>query len=82
MYAGKQPGYMGGSIVKDHHEEHVEEQRQELNELMAIRRTKLQSLYDAGVNPYGEKFERTHYAQEIIDNFESLEGQKLSLLDA
>ncbi|KLU38891.1 MAG: lysyl-tRNA synthetase [Peptococcaceae bacterium 1109] len=67
---------MGGSIVKDHHEEHVEEQRQELNELMAIRRTKLQSLYDAGVNPYGEKFERTHYAQEIIDNFESLEGQK------
>ncbi|HHT74248.1 MAG TPA: lysine--tRNA ligase [Firmicutes bacterium] len=67
---------MGGSIVKDHHEEHVEEQRQELNELMAIRRTKLQSLYDAGVNPYGEKFERTHYAQEIIDNFDSLEGQK------
>jgi lysyl-tRNA synthetase class 2 len=62
--------------VKDHHEEHVEEQRQELNELMAIRRTKLQSLYDAGVNPYGEKFERTHYAQEIIDNFDSLEGQK------
>ncbi len=62
--------------MKDHHEEHVEEQRQELNELMAIRRTKLQSLYDAGVNPYGEKFERTHYAQEIIDNFDSLEGQK------
>ncbi len=62
--------------MKDHHEEHVEEQREELNELLAVRRSKLQALYDAGVDPYGEKFERTHYAQEIIDNFDSLEGQK------
>jgi lysyl-tRNA synthetase class 2 len=71
---------MGGNAVKDHHdelmEEQLEEQREELNELLAIRRSKLQALYEAGIDPFGEKFERTHYAQDIIDNFDSLEGQK------
>lgn len=75
--------------MRDHHEhldeqleeqrqeeQRQEEQRQELNELMAIRRSKLQALYEAGINPYGERFERTHCAQEIIDNFDALEGQK------
>lgn len=51
------------------------EEKEELNELLAIRREKLQSLLDSGIDPFGEKFERTHTAQEILDQFEDLEEQ-------
>ncbi len=53
--------------------------RDELNELMAIRRDKLQALIDQGIDPYGEKFVRTHTAGEILSDFDSLEGQKAVL---
>ena len=46
------------------------ENREELNELMRVRRDKLKDLYDLGIDPFGEKFERTHTAQEIIDRFD------------
>src|SRR5690554_6690957 len=51
------------------------ENREELNELMRVRRDKLKDLYDLGIDPFGEKFERTHTAQEIIDRFDELEEQ-------
>ncbi len=50
------------------------ENRDELNELMAIRRDKLQALINQGIDPYGEKFVRTHTAAEILSDFDSLEG--------
>ena len=53
-------------------EEHNEHQLP-LDELMKIRRAKLDEIYEQGINPYGERFERTHHAQEIIDNFDQLE---------
>lgn len=46
----------------------------ELNELMAVRREKLKELQDLGIEPYGQRFERTHYSQDIINNFEELDG--------
>ncbi len=53
--------------------EHNEHEHQlPLDELMKIRRAKLDELNELGINPYGEKFERTHLAQEIIDNFDQL----------
>jgi len=53
--------------------------QEELNELMKIRRQKIEELQKMGVNPYPYKFERTHFSTEIIRNFEKLEGQTLSL---
>ncbi len=47
----------------------------ELNELMRVRRDKLAELRAKGVEPFGQKFERTHLSSDILDNFETLEGQ-------
>jgi len=46
-----------------------------LDELMQIRRQKLDELINQGIDPYGEKYERTHLAKEIIDNFDQLAEQ-------
>lgn len=62
-------------------EEHIDyaDDREELNELMQVRRDKLQDLYDLGIDPFGEKFERTHTAQEIIDGFDVLENEEAKI---
>lgn len=46
----------------------------ELNELMRIRREKLNELYSRGINPYGSRFLVTHKSQDIINNFAELEN--------
>ena len=51
----------------------------DLNELMKVRRQKLQDLLDRGVDPFGERFDRTHSTKEISEEFESLEGKDVSL---
>lgn len=38
----------------------------ELNEQMQVRREKLQSLYDKGIEPWGERFDATHTSVEIV----------------
>lgn len=48
--------------------------------LVQNRIQKLQELRKRGINPFGEeKFPRTHLAQEIKDNFSSLEGHNCSV---
>lgn len=60
------------------HPEHEDHQdQQELNELLQIRRNKLGEFREKGVEPYGGKFNRTHTASEIIENFESLENSQV-----
>ncbi len=47
-----------------------------LNELLQIRREKLAKLREMGQDPFKiEKYERTHFSKEIIDNFEAMNGQ-------
>ena len=46
---------------------------EDLHELLRIRREKLQHLKELGVDPYPYKYERTHRAQEIIEQFNDLE---------
>lgn len=51
-----------------------------LNEMLVIRREKLQSLIEIGKNPFlVEKFEYTHHSSTIKDNFEELEGKSVSV---
>ncbi len=47
----------------------------DLNEQMMVRHEKLSELKKNGINPFGTRFERTHYAEDIINGFANLEGQ-------
>lgn len=47
----------------------------DLNDLMRVRREKLNELRAKGIEPFGDKFIRTHNAAEVLGNFEALEGQ-------
>lgn len=49
----------------------------ELNELLKIRRDKLNDLHDLGIDPFGEKYERTHHAGTILDGYDSLSKEEL-----
>ncbi|TCL75098.1 lysyl-tRNA synthetase class II [Hydrogenispora ethanolica] len=52
---------------------------QKTSEQMELRRAKLDMLRDRGIDPYGERFERTHLLQEITDRFAELEGQTVTI---
>ncbi len=53
---------------------------QQLSELLLIRRDKLAALQDAGNDPYAiTKYEQTHHAAEIVENFEELDGKEVSV---
>ena len=48
---------------------------------MKVRRQKLDNLISKGINPFGEKFDRTHNAADIVDNYDELEGQDVVVAD-
>ncbi len=51
-----------------------------LTEQEIIRRQKLQGLLDAGQNPYLiTKFNVTHHSTDVVNNFDALEGQVVSI---
>ena len=55
-------------------------EEQNLNEMLLVRRQKLQELVDSGKDPHEiEKFEGTIYAKEIKDNYENYEGKVVRL---
>jgi len=52
----------------------------DLNEVMKIRREKLNALYESGKNPFVEtKYDVTAYAKDIKDNFDAFEGKTVSI---
>jgi lysyl-tRNA synthetase class 2 len=54
--------------------------QQQLSELLQIRRDKLSELQGEGKDPFHiTKWDRTHLAAEITENFDRLEGQKVSI---
>ncbi len=53
-------------------------QEQDLSEILKVRREKLAALQAAGLDPFTEtRFDVTHHAQEIRDNFDALEGSEV-----
>jgi len=50
-----------------------------INELKKVRLEKLQELRDAGIDPFGSRFDRNASAQQIIDSFDTMEGQSVRL---
>ena len=54
--------------------------QQDMGELLRIRREKLKALQDEGRDPFTiTKFDVTHHTQDIKDNFDAMEGQKVAV---
>ena len=53
----------------------------EINELLGIRRNKLDELRKLGIDPFGHKFERTHVAKEILEAYTDNTKEELDTLD-
>jgi lysyl-tRNA synthetase class 2 len=54
---------------------------EELNDLLQVRREKLASLREKGLDPFGKRFDRTHNTQEIKDLYENLTNEELEEKD-
>ncbi|AKL97097.1 lysyl-tRNA synthetase LysS [Clostridium aceticum] len=56
------------------------EEEKSLSELLKIRREKLDHLKNIGKDPFKvEKVDITHYSQQIKENFDALEGQRVTI---
>ncbi len=56
------------------------EGEQQLGDLVRVRREKLKELVSRGKDPFEEvKFDRTSYTEEILKNFESMEGSTVKI---
>ena len=56
------------------------EQKENLSELLQIRRDKLTALQEEGRDPFQVmRFDADHHSKEILDNFEALENQTVSV---
>lgn len=52
----------------------------DLNEILRVRREKLAELIEKNENPFEKvKFDKTHFSAEIIENYEKLENQTVSV---
>lgn len=50
-----------------------------LNEIRNIRINKAAAMREQGLQPYPSRSRRTHYARALIDNFEALNGQEVTV---
>ena len=51
---------------------------QDMNELMKVRRDKLAAFEAKGVAPFGHRFEVSHHANDVLEQFGHLEGEEES----
>lgn len=51
----------------------------EQNDLWRVRLEKLSLFREQGIEPYADRYQRTHMAQEILDGFDTLEGQEVKI---
>ena len=57
-----------------------ESQVENLSEVLQVRRDKLSELQKMGRDPFKiSKYDVTHHSNEVIDQYDSLEGQRVSL---
>ncbi|TYS07182.1 lysine--tRNA ligase [Bacillus subtilis] len=54
-----------------------EQNHEELNDQLQVRRDKMSQLRDNGIDPFGERFERTHQSQEVISAYQDLTKEEL-----
>ena len=61
-------------------EQRKQQETQDLNQLLKVRREKLAELQQAGKDPFAiVKFDVSHHSQEIKDGFDTLEGKTVTI---
>lgn len=50
---------------------------EELNDQLIVRREKMEALRQQGIDPFGQRFERLHYAEHILKRFDGLTKEEL-----
>ena len=50
---------------------------EELNDQLLVRRQKMQTFRDHGLDPFGKRFERTHLSQEIVEQYDQFSKEEL-----
>ncbi|WP_196594055.1 lysine--tRNA ligase [Pectinatus sottacetonis] len=58
---------------------HQNQENQDVNELMQVRRDKMQEFIDKGIEPFGRKYIVTHHAKDILENFAALEEKDVRI---
>lgn len=58
-----------------------EQQVQDLNDQMIVRREKMEKLRDEGIDPFGKRFERTHNSKELHELFDQRTKEELNEMD-
>ena len=51
---------------------------EELNDQLKVRRDKMQNMLDSGKDPFGQRFSRTHHAEDIIAAFTEVSKEDLA----
>ncbi len=59
--------------------EHDQNQELNINELKKVRLEKLGELREMGIDPFGSKYVRDSRTQDILDQFEAMEGKNVSI---
>ena len=57
----------------------MSEDQKSLKQIIDFRKEKLQKLLDAGVDPYPQKYEPTHFSLDILNDFENLENNDVNV---
>ncbi|MBZ5751201.1 lysine--tRNA ligase [Metabacillus rhizolycopersici] len=50
---------------------------EELNDQLKVRREKLHTLQEKGLDPFGKRFERTHQTEDIVASYNDIEKEEL-----
>lgn len=61
-------------------EEH-QAQVEELNDQMLVRREKMESIRNEGIDPFGKRFDRSHNSKELHEKFDSYSKEELADMD-
>jgi lysyl-tRNA synthetase class 2 len=64
----------GGTFVTEEQQQQVED----LNDQMLVRRQKMEQLRENGIDPFGKRFERTHHSAELHELFDARTKDELA----
>jgi lysyl-tRNA synthetase, class II len=53
--------------------------QEELNDQLIVRREKMNTMRENGLDPFGKRFERTHFAKELVEQYGELENEDLEV---
>ncbi|GEL13102.1 lysyl-tRNA synthetase [Lapidilactobacillus concavus DSM 17758] len=55
----------------------VSKEQREMNDQLVIRREKMEALREAGIDPFGTKFDRSHLAQQLHEHYDQIDKEAL-----